>query len=69
VRPVVPDKVSVSLETTADEGALDKKPSPIATTTPSATRLKFVFLDILFLSKVVLETFSNTAGEVRDFTS
>jgi hypothetical protein len=61
VRPVAPESVSVSLETTADDGAVDIKPNPIATTTPSARRLKLVFVDILFLSKVVLETFSNTA--------
>jgi hypothetical protein len=65
VKPVVPETVSASLETTADEGVLDKKPRPIATTTPSARRLKLVFVDIFFLSKVVLETFSNTADKDR----
>jgi hypothetical protein len=57
----VPDNTRVSPETVATLGAVDIKPSPIATTTPSARRLKLVFVDILFLSKVVLETFSNTA--------
>jgi len=33
------------------------------TTTANAMRLKLVFIDICFLSEVVLETFSNTAGE------
>jgi hypothetical protein len=33
------------------------------TTTANAMRLKLVFVDICILSKVVLETFSNTAGK------
>jgi hypothetical protein len=57
----VPESVKAKLLTAAVDGVELKNPSPIATTTPSARRLKLVFVDILFLSKVVLETFSNTA--------
>jgi hypothetical protein len=54
-------RVFVSLTACAD--GTDKKPTPIAAITPSATRLKNVFLDIYFLSIVVIETFPITAGK------
>jgi hypothetical protein len=69
VSPVVPDSVKTSSDTTAADGVLDIMPNPRATTTPSAIRLKLVFLDMYFLSEVVLETFSNTAGKEFLFTS
>jgi len=46
-----------------------RTPMPNATTTPSAIRLKYVFVDILFLSLVVRETFSRTAGKEKSFAS
>jgi len=44
-------------------------PMPKAVTTTSAMRLKYVFVDILFLSLVVCETFSPTAGKENSFAS
>jgi len=61
VRPVVPVRVNVSDETTADEGATERTPRPNAATATSAMRLKVVFVDILFLSVVVMKTFSMAA--------
>jgi hypothetical protein len=46
---------------TAFEGAEARTPNPNAATTASAIRLKFVLLDICFLSIVVTETFSVAA--------
>jgi hypothetical protein len=49
----------------ADAGTVDKTPKPKAATATSAMRLKVVFVDICFLSLVVNETFSLTAGRER----
>jgi len=59
----VADKVSVSSPafTAADDGATERTPSPNAATATSAMRLKVVFVDILFLSVVVMKTFSMAA--------
>jgi hypothetical protein len=54
---------------TAVDGDTENAPNPNATTSASARRLKLVFVDISFLSKVVLETFSNTADKDRVFVS
>ena len=43
-------------------GTFPSNPKPNAETTTSARRLKFVFVDIDFLSLVVDKTFSSTAG-------
>ena len=48
-------------------GATDRTPAPNAVTATSAMRLKLVFVDISFLSKVVPETFSSTADKERVF--
>jgi hypothetical protein len=53
----------------ACEVGADKSPNPSAATRPSEIRLKNVFVDIYFLSIVVIETFSITAGEEKFFTS
>jgi len=45
----------------ADEGATERTPRPNAATATSAMRLKVVFVDILFLSVVVMKTFSMAA--------
>jgi hypothetical protein len=49
--------------TDPDDGATESIPRPNAAITPSARRLKFVFVDIDFLSLVVSKTFSPTAGK------
>jgi hypothetical protein len=56
-------------ETVAVEGDTDISPSPNAETTTSAKRLKFVLLDICFLSKVDPETIPGSAGEEKLFAS
>jgi hypothetical protein len=53
--------VSVSPVIAAVAGAKDRTPNPNAATTTSAMRLKVVFVDILFLSVVVMKTFSMAA--------
>jgi len=53
-------RVKVS-EIAAFEGATERTPSPNAATATSAMRLKVVFVDILFLSVVVMKTFSMAA--------
>jgi hypothetical protein len=65
VFPVIPEPVNanVKLLFAAEAGAVLKKLKPSATTTPSAIRLKVDLLVISFLSEVVTETFSITAGE------
>jgi hypothetical protein len=55
------ERVLVSL--TACAVGVDNKPKPKAAITPSDMRLKNVFLDIYFLSIVVIETFPITAGK------
>jgi len=50
-------------------GPVARALSPKATITASAMRLKLVFVDISFLSKVVPETFSSTADKDRVFVS
>jgi len=60
----VADTVKVSELATiepADEGATERTPRPNAATATSAMRLKVVFVDILFLSVVVMKTFSMAA--------
>jgi len=42
-------------------GATERTPRPNAATATSAMRLKVVFVDILFLSVVVMKTFSMAA--------
>jgi len=61
---VVADKVKVSEDATiaAEVGPEAITPSPKVETTTSAMRLKLSF-DITFLSLVVTETFSATAGK------
>jgi len=51
----------VALGTDAVEGVDAITPNPSATTTLNAMRLKVVFVDILFLSVVVMKTFSMAA--------
>jgi hypothetical protein len=60
--PAVGVEIATS-EIVADDGATESIPKPNAAITPSATRLKFVFVDIDFLSIVVSKTFSLTAGK------
>jgi hypothetical protein len=50
------------------DGPVERRLIPKDATTASAMRLKFVVVDIYFLSEVVLEAFPSTAGEVN-FTS
>ena len=55
-------KVRVSPITEAfAAGATERTPRPNAATATSAMRLKVVFVDILFLSVVVMKTFSMAA--------
>jgi len=54
-------KVSSAALIAADEGATERTPRPNAATATSAMRLKVVFVDILFLSVVVMKTFSMAA--------
>jgi hypothetical protein len=58
-----------TFEVVAFDGATDRNPSPNADTTTSARRLKFVFVDICFLSVVVKKTFPFTAGKEELFAS
>jgi hypothetical protein len=58
------DNVSDDANVAADDGPELSNPRPSVATTASAMRLKVIF-DIFFLSLVVVETFSNTAGEVK----
>jgi len=58
-----------TLLTVAVDGAMDNIPSPKAETTTSARRLKFVLLDICFLSLVVKKTFFFTAGKEKFFAT
>jgi len=53
--------VNASSDTVANEGATERTPRPNAATATSAMRLKVVFVDILFLSVVVMKTFSMAA--------
>jgi len=58
------DNVEVSALNTADDGPDERTPKPNAATNASAMRLNDVdLLVICFLSIVVLETFSSTAGK------
>jgi len=66
--PAVGVEIAV-FETVAVEGDTDISPSPNAETTTSAKRLKFVFLDISFLSKVDPGTIPGSAGEENLFAS
>jgi hypothetical protein len=52
-----------------DAGTFPRIPIPKEATSASARRLNFVLVDIVFLSIVVTETFSITAGEEKFFTS
>jgi hypothetical protein len=54
-------RVSLPTETAAFDGATEKTPRPNTATATSAMRLKVVFVDILFLSVVVMKTFSMAA--------
>jgi hypothetical protein len=51
------------VRTAACELGPDRRPRLNAVTKPSEIRLKNVFVDIYFLSLVVYETFSHTAGK------
>jgi hypothetical protein len=53
----------------AFDGTIDINPKPKAETATSAMRLRVVFVDICFLSLVVNETFSLTAGREKLSTS
>jgi hypothetical protein len=55
------DRVNKSELITACDGTEDKTPSPSAATATSATRLKFVVVDICFLSIVVSKYFLEAA--------
>jgi hypothetical protein len=58
------ESVEVAALKIALEGPVDRTPNPNAATNASAMRLNDVdLLVICFLSKVVLETFPNTAGK------
>ena len=59
----VTDAVVLSIE--ALDVAVDIKPNPKEATTTSAIRLKYVFVDIYFLSLVASKTFLEAAGEKR----
>jgi len=59
----VTDAVALSIE--ALDVAVDIKPNPKDATTTSAIRLKYVFVDIYFLSLVASKTFLEAAGEKR----
>jgi len=54
-------KVNVTVVAALALGMLVKNPNPNEATVTSAMRLKVVFVDIYFLSIVVIETFPNTA--------
>jgi hypothetical protein len=56
------ERAKVSDCVVADEGTTERRPKPIAATATSATRLSVVFVDIIFLSIVALETFSRAAS-------
>ncbi|CAB4986384.1 unannotated protein [freshwater metagenome] len=45
----------------AEDGTAVSSPNPTAATATSATRLKVVFVDIIVLSIVAIETFSTAA--------
>jgi hypothetical protein len=62
-------KVMDLVNKVALELGADMSPNPSAATNPSAVRLKNVFVDIYFLSLVVHETFSHTAGREKIPTS
>jgi hypothetical protein len=62
-------RVTVEAEIAACALVAGRNPIPIAPMTTIAIRLKNVLVDIYFLSRVVLETFSNTAGESITFAS
>jgi hypothetical protein len=66
---VLMDNVEVPAVIAAFAEPTDKTPMPNVATTTSAIRLKYVFVDICFLSLVVSETFSNTAGKEISFAS
>jgi len=58
---VVAEIVNESELIVALDGVMERTPSPNAATATSAIRLKVVFVDILFLSVVVMKTFSMAA--------
>jgi hypothetical protein len=62
-------KDTVEVVTTAEAGTDVRKPAESERTTPKANLLKNVDFDITFLSIVVKETFSITAGKGRTFAS
>jgi len=62
-------KLSEEVVTTALEGATDTNPKPKAATARTAVRLRNVSFDITFLSIVVIETLSMTAGKDLFFAS
>jgi len=59
------DTLRESLYEVALEGTTDKRPKPNAATVTSATRLNVVFVDICFLSFVVIESFPTAAWNER----
>jgi hypothetical protein len=61
--PVAELNVNEFVILTACAVGVDNKPNPKAAITPSDMRLKNVFVDIYFLSIVVIETFPITAGK------
>jgi hypothetical protein len=62
----VPTVMAVGAISAAEAGATEvRTPNPKADTTTSAMRFSDVFVDIDFLSLVVNETFSFTAGRER----
>jgi len=77
VSPTVTAPVAVLTVTAGDVEVIEafagpltpRTPAPNAVTTTSAMRLKYVFVDILFLSLVVREAFSRTAGKGETFAS
>jgi len=69
-RPTADTEMEVSVARNAAlEGADPNIPNPKAATVASAMRLNVVFVDIYFLSEVVNETFSFTAGKEKLFAS
>jgi hypothetical protein len=62
-KPVAaPTEIFVGTTFVAFDGTVAIRPNPNAETATSAMRLRVVFVDICFLSLVVNETFSLTAG-------
>jgi hypothetical protein len=68
--PTTTDEMVLPVPAAAFAGAVaESSPNPKAETATSAMRLRVVFVDICFLSLVVEEAFSSTAGKEELFAS